>query len=222
LSLTRETILRGDVARMIQDGGEGHRVLSDEARKRSLNAALEHSMTGEDVWVFGYGSLIWNPAFHYVERVTATLPNYHRAFCLWTHLGRGTPECPGLTLGLKPGGKCQGVAFRIAAEAVETELDIVWRREMVTGAYCPTWVQLESAPDQIPIDALTFVMDPENDRYADYLSAADTAAAIAKAAGRLGTCREYLFNTVAHLQELGLPDPHLEALVLRVRELTGE
>ncbi len=221
LSLTRDTILSGDLARMIREAGEGHRIMSDEDRERSLQAALAAHTLGEDIWVFGYGSLIWNPAFHYEERSTAVLDGFHRAFCLWTPIGRGSPETPGLTLGLKPGGRCRGVAFRVAADAVMTELDVVWRREMVTGAYRPTWVPLQMIDDGLQRQALTFVMDPENERYAGELTSDATAAAIAHATGRLGTCREYLFNTVAHLEELGLPDEHLRDLVARVNRIIG-
>ncbi len=222
MSLTRDTILNGDLARMIREAGEGHRIMSDEAREESLQTMLAAHPDGTDLWVFGYGSLIWNPAFHHQSRMTAILEDFHRAFCLWTPIGRGSPETPGLTLGLKPGGECLGVAFRIAADAVRNELDVVWRREMVTGAYTPTWVTLRGLEDGTRYKALTFVMDPNNDRYADALSVEETALAIAHATGRLGSCREYLFNTVAHLDALGLPDAHLQDLVTHVRRLTGE
>jgi len=218
--LTRESILDGSIRDYILRDPELRRlVLPDEERIGSLRATLERAPVKGDVWVFGYGSLIWNPAFHFVEKRTARIHGYHRRFCLWTQLGRGSAENPGLMLGLEKGGACRGVIFRIAEEAVQTELDILWRREMFTGAYCPTWVSARSGGDTIA--AITFVINRNNGRYAGRLPDDKVARHIATAAGPMGPCCDYLFETVRHLAELGIRDRHLEAMAGKVRAQRG-
>jgi cation transport protein ChaC len=164
--------------------------------------------------VFGYGSLIWNPAFHFTERVVGTVHGYHRRFCLWAHLGRGRPERPGLMLGLERGGSCRGVAYHIAPDAVAEELDIVWRREMIGGAYVPRWVSVYTPVGLVR--ALTFTINRAHERYARDLQDDEAADAIAGASGFLGACADYLINTVDHLAELGIHDRPLECLRDRV------
>jgi len=215
-ALTRESLLDGSIRDYIFQSPELRRlVLPDEERLASLRATLDKAPAKGDVWVFGYGSLIWNPAFHFVERRIARIHGYHRRFCLWTQLGRGSADNPGLMLGLESGGACRGVVFRIAEAAVQSELDILWRREMFTGAYCPTWVQARSGADVVP--AITFVINRRNSRYAGRLSDDTVARHIATAAGPMGQCCEYLFETVRHLTELGIRDRQLEAMASKVR-----
>lgn len=214
--LTRQSILDGSLREYIfRDPELGRLVLSDAERDTSLRETLDAAPDPNDVWVFGYGSLIWNPAFHFVEKRTARINGYHRRFCLWTQLGRGSVDNPGLMLGLERGGACRGVAFRIAPEAVETELDVLWRREMFTGAYRPTWVTARSRGTTFP--AVTFAINHENSRYAGRLAEDTIVRHIATAAGPMGPCRDYLFETVAHLAELGIRDRRLEATARRVR-----
>ena len=218
--LTREALLDGSIRDYILRNPELRRlVLPDDERIASLRATLDEAPARGDVWVFGYGSLIWNPAFHFVEKRTARIHGYHRRFCLWTQLGRGSAENPGLVLGLDHGGACRGVMFRIAEEAVETELDILWRREMFTGAYCPTWVSARSGGDLFP--AITFVVNRENNRYTGRLPDDTVARHIATAAGPMGACCEYLFETVRHLAALGIRDRGLEAMAGKVRAQQG-
>ena len=214
--ITREAILDGSIREYILRSPELRRLaLPDAERVASLRATLGAAPATGDVWVFGYGSLIWNPAFHFVEKRTARIHGYHRRFCLWTHVGRGSAENPGLLLGLERGGACRGVMYRIAEEAVETELDILWRREMFTGAYCPTWVSARSHGASLP--AITFVINRENSRYAGRLPDDKIARHIATAVGPMGACRDYLFQTVEHLAALGLRDRRLEAIAGKVR-----
>jgi len=215
-TLTRESILDGSIREYILSNPELRRlVLPDAERMASLHATLEKAPAAGDVWVFGYGSLIWNPAFHFVEKRTARIHGYHRRFCLWTQLGRGSADNPGLMLGLENGGACRGVAFRIAESCVLSELDILWRREMFTGAYCPTWVSARCGDEIIP--AITFVINRETGRYAGRLSDDTVARHIATASGPMGRCSEYLFETVRHLTELGIRDRHLEAMARKVQ-----
>ena len=214
--ITREALLDGSIREYIFRNPELRRmVLPDDERIASLRATLAEAPSKSDVWVFGYGSLVWNPAFHFVEKRTAQVHGYHRRFCLWTPLGRGTAENPGLMLGLERGGACRGVIFRIAEDAVETELDILWRREMFTGAYRPTWMSARSHGDVV--FAVAFVINREHSRYAGRLSEEQIAHHIATAEGPMGPCRDYLFETVAHLSELGIRDRRLEGVAARVR-----
>jgi cation transport protein ChaC len=214
MALTRDQIRDGDVRRMIAELGITMRVLSEEELAASRAAALAGVHLAGGVWLFGYGSLIWNPAFHFTDRLIGTVYGYHRRFCLWTHLGRGCPKRPGLVLGLERGGSCRGVAFHIAPEAVEEELAIVWRREMLSGAYLPRWVDVHTALGDIR--AITFVINHAHERYARFLPDDRVAEVIATAAGRLGPCADYLINTVDHLAELGIHDRPLEKLRQRV------
>ena len=192
-------------------------ILSREARERSRREMLADHPAGSDLWVFGYGSLMWNPAIHVKAARPALLHGYHRRFCLWTPLGRGTPERPGLTLALEPGGRCRGMALCIDAGLVESESEIVWRREMLSGAYCWRWVQVRTADG--PLRAVTFVMNRRNPRYAGRLADAEVAAAIARAEGRIGRCADYLRSTVRHLDELGCSDGPMHRLLCEVETL---
>jgi glutathione-specific gamma-glutamylcyclotransferase len=210
LALTRESIRSGAVHRLIAELGIEMRVLSEDELRGSLEATLADVELSAGVWLFGYGSLIWNPAFHFTDRLVGRIYGYHRRFCLWTHLGRGCPERPGLVLGLERGGSCQGVAFHIAPDAALEELMIVWRREMLSGAYLPRWVEVHTAVGRLP--AIAFVIDPSHERYARALDEAAVAETIATAAGFLGPCADYLVNTVDHLAELGIHDRPLERL----------
>ncbi len=208
--LTRESLRTGFLQQLVARGGDSIKFLSEEELAETRRRVLLEHEPGQDLWLFAYGSLIWNPAFHFVAREPARLAGYHRRFCLWTHLGRGSKECPGLILGLDRGGSCRGVAFRIAHPKIETELEIVWRREMLSAAYRPTWVKLQTASG--PCQALTFVINRKHERYAGRLEDDAVADAIANAEGPLGTCAEYLFNTTEHLAELGIADPNLKRL----------
>jgi cation transport protein ChaC len=145
LKLTRENILSGalhDSARALL--GAGTRFMTAEERYRQIQEVIARAPRPERIWVFGYGSLMWNPAFHFAERRTALVHGYHRQFCLWARAGRGSPEKPGLMLSLEHGGSCHGVGYRLHPKHVATELDVVWRREMLTMAYRPVWVTLRT------------------------------------------------------------------------------
>ncbi len=215
--LTRETIRSGALQAYVRASGAAVPMLSDDELRESWTRILAgHPDPGGDVWIFGYGSLIWNPAFHHVERRIARLHGYHRRFCLWSHLGRGSAERPGLMLGLERGGSCFGMAFRIAAAAVADELEIVWRREMFGGAYRPRWVRLHTGAG--PVAAVTFPIEPEHPRYAGRQPEAAVVAALAHAEGPLGTARSYLDNTVDHLEAHGIRDRSLS----RLRRLVAE
>lgn len=215
-ALTRESILNDTIREHAERRPDLLEIMPDEERNASLAAMLEAAPTPREIWVFGYGSLIWNPAFHYAERQASHLYGFHRRFCLWSLMGRGCERNPGLMLGLMPGGSCRGIAYRIAPDQVASELDILWRREMFTGAYRPVWVRLRAA--QNVLHAITFVVDPNHQRCAGRLDDETVVRHISVAEGPLGRGSDYLFQTADHLRELGLEDPHLGRLARMVRE----
>ena len=194
------------------------RQLSAAARAASLAAARAAGPGSEDFWVFGYASLMWNPCFDHLEQREATLEGYARRFCVWTALARGTPARPGLALGLEAAeASCRGIAFRLRPSSLGAGLSTLWEREMVTGIYKPCWVSLSAAAG--PISGLAFVVDPTHEQYAGTLPIEKTAAVIAAASGKFGSCSGYLEQTVAALSEAGCPDPELTELHSAVRLL---
>jgi cation transport protein ChaC len=182
---------------------------SDARLQASLEQVLDHAPPG-DVWIFAYGSLIWNPLFPVAEERVARVHGLHRSFCIWSRLGRGSPERPGLVLGLDRGGNCRGLALRLEERHAREELALLWRREMVTGAYRPTWVRATSAAGVV--DAITFVADRKAEGFAGDLTEAEVARILRTGAGFLGTCSEYLAQTQAGLAARGIRDEGLERL----------
>jgi cation transport protein ChaC len=184
-----------------------------EASRQRFQSALS---PGEGVWVFAYGSLMWNPAMHVAETRPGTVHGHHRVFCLNMMMGRGTPECPGLMLALDRGGSCRGLVHRIAAEHVDSELKILWMREMLGGTYKPRWLAVRT--DGGTVRAIAFVSNHAHPRYVGKLPEAAVIERIARATGNLGTNRHYLYRLAEHLDELGLADTALHRLALAVRD----
>lgn len=213
--LTRELIEAGGVHAIVARDAPGLRLLTEEERAASLRATLAERPPG-DVWLFGYGSLIWNPTIHSVERRTARIAGWHRAFCLSIRAGRGTAERPGLMLGLDAGGDCTGVAFRIAEEMLEAELALIWRREMVAGSYVPRWVDALDREGRRFGSAIAFTIDAAGEQYAGGLAHEIVVERLATASGALGSAAEYLFQTRDGLRAHGIPDPELERLAASV------
>lgn len=205
--LTREAALADAIRAYVESADPTAKLMSAEEHRRSIRSLLASHPADEDVWLFAYGSLMWNPMIRWAEKGPGLLRGYHRRFCLWTNIGRGTSECPGLTLALEPGGACHGIAYRIAKAEAPHELELVWRREMLTGAYKARWVPLATAGG--PRCAIAFVVNREHYRYAGRLSDEQVAAILAEAKGPLGSCAAYLFNSVSHLEELGVHDRRL-------------
>ena len=216
VKLTRESILDGTFHAAVRVSlGPNVRFMSDAERAAQIGAILARAPRPRRIWVFAFGSLIWNPAFHFVERRTARIHGFHRQFCLWARAGRGSPERPGLMLSLEPGGSCTGVAYRLAGSAAATELDVLWRREMATMAYRPVWTAAHTARGPEP--AIAFSANRGHERYAPGLEDDAVARYLATGAGPMGRCCDYLFDTVAHLRQLGIRDRRLEALEAKVR-----
>lgn len=178
---------------------------------------LETLQTGEPAWVFAYGSLMWNPGFDYETVLPATIYGYHRRFCIYSHVYRGTPEAPGLVFGLDRGGSCRGRVFRIAASQVRTVLGAVWDREMIYRVYVPR--KLIAHTNNQRNVCHTFVANPLHEQYAGRMDLGRTARMIAGARGKAGSNPDYLSNTLEHLEELGLRDGNLSRLHAAVRSM---
>lgn len=175
------------------------------------------------MWVFGYGSLVWNPEFPVAERVIARLDGYARGFCMSSIHHRGTPEAPGLVLALdpRPGAACTGVALRVETGCEPATLAALRDRELISSAYLERVVPLATG-DGRRVAALAYVVDPRHGQYLGGLGLEDQARIIARAVGGRGPNHEYLDNTSAHLAELGIADPDLTWLAGRVAELRRE
>jgi len=200
-------------------GGSGH-ALDDVALSESLTSTLATKPKGAGWWVFAYGSLLWNPLFPFVEARPVTLRGLHRRFCLYSMASRGTPAAPGLVLALDRGGACTGVAYRLPGPLAIDELHLLWRREMVTGAYHPKWVNVTTR-DKRRMVALAFAMRHGHPQYARDLDIDAQAAIIAHAAGAFGTSRDYLERTRVALVTHGIVDPYLESVAAKVMALRG-
>ena len=170
-------------------------------------------------WVFGYGSLIWNPLLEHEERRCATLHGFHRRFCLWSKTGRGTPERPGLVLGLDRGGCCRGVVYRVPQAKAREEFLLLWRREMLAVSYVPRWVPVRT--EGRDVQALTFIINREHPNYTHKLTIDELVDTISTACGRLGSSRDYLCHTVDGLAAAGICDPFLTELRARVNAVAS-
>jgi glutathione-specific gamma-glutamylcyclotransferase len=180
-------------------------------------AALRDSAA--PIWLFAYGSLMWNPEMPFAERRPALLRGYHRSFCLYSRDYRGTPERPGLVLGLDRGGACRGIAYRLPPDDLGQAIDRVWAREMAGEVYRMRPVSV--ATPQGRLAAYAFVVRRDRPDYAGRLSLDEAARMILGAAGRRGTCRDYFENTLQHLEQLGFADRPLRRLAERVRALAA-
>ncbi len=179
-------------------------------------------MTDRPLWVFGYGSLMWNPGFEFVERVPASLPGFARTFCMRSIHHRGTVEKPGLVLALDPHPEavCKGLAFRVAPGEEGGTLAYLRERELISSAYLEETHALD-LDDGRRVEAVTYVVDTDHEQYCGGLALETQARIIAEAVGGRGANTEYLWNTVAHLAELGIEDRDLDWLARRVRALAA-
>lgn len=165
----------------------------------------------DEFWVFGYGSLMWRPGFPFVERRHARVHGYRRALCVFSHVHRGTPEKPGLVLGLDRGGQCHGVAFRVAPKDVDRTVSYLREREQVTSVYLERRVPARLEDGRV-VDALTYTVDRNHAQYAGRLSPDDLLRLVRQGVGVSGANPDYVRSTHAHLIEMGVPDPVLAGL----------
>jgi cation transport protein ChaC len=172
-----------------------------------------------DLWVFGYGSLMWQPGFAFVERLPARLIGEHRALCVYSFVHRGTPEHPGLVLGLDRGGACRGIAFRIAADHVAATVAYLREREQVTGVYREVkrsvWLDDDA---RRRVSALAYVVDRGHVQYSGRLTLEQQLHYVRQGHGRSGPNRDYVLSTVQSLEAQNCRDPQLHKLAMLLRD----
>ncbi len=186
-----------------------------------LEATLAEWGGTTDLWIFGYGSLIWRPDFDYAERRPAKVHGWHRALKMWSRVNRGTPECPGLVFGMLSGGSCHGMAYRIERKLVPQIMPPLWQREMVLGVYDPRWVTCQTP--QGLVRALAFTLSRRSPSHAGVLPDAEYRRIFSEAAGIYGTTLDYAQATYDELQRMGIDDQALgRLLALAPRPKAGE
>jgi cation transport protein ChaC len=166
--------------------------------------------SAEPVWIFAYGSLMWNPELRFDEALPARVHGYHRSFCLYSPEYRGTREKPGLVLGLDRGGSCRGIAYRLAEATLADEIDLLWAREMTGFVYHMT--PMKMVTERGPAAGYAFTVRRDSSDYAGRLPHEEVARVIATSRGDRGTGRDYLANTVRHLEQLGIADGALHRI----------
>jgi cation transport protein ChaC len=215
----RSVLEKDGVRQAVRDAGHGHLLMSDEDVAASLATTLASHPQGKPIWVFGYGSLIWNPLMEYAERRRARVRGYHRGFYIWSKINRGTPENPGLVLALDTGGSCQGVAYRMHDDRYAAELAILWRREMVAGTYMPKWINADIGGETVR--AIAFIVNRSKPGYTGRLADEQIVSIARRAHGAYGSCADYLLNTAHSLEAAGIADPRLSRLAKLVAAAGG-
>ncbi len=172
-----------------------------------------------DFWVFGYGSLMWRPGFEFSERCLASMRGVHRRLCIYSHVHRGTPDRPGMVLGLDQGGSCRGIGYRIKGELRDETLAYLRAREQVTMVYKEVWRDMIAERDsgQERVKAVVYLVDQKHHQYAGKRSAEELLPFVLQGQGKGGPCIEYISSTLDHLHELGLKDGHLSEVLALAR-----
>lgn len=221
IPMTRHTLENDLMRAYLEQNFPDVALKSNEALYASIREVLAARPQGAreqgGVFLFAYGSLIWNPCVTVDDLRTARIYGYHRDFCLKLTHGRGSEDSPGVMLALKPGGSCCGAAIHIPEDALERDLILVWRREMLTSAYVARWVRLTT--QQGPIWAIAFVANPRHERFIPDMQEDQVIDMLSTGHGVLGSCRDYLHNTVSDLRSLEIHDRRLENLAARVDEI---
>ncbi|HSD92652.1 MAG TPA: gamma-glutamylcyclotransferase [Methyloceanibacter sp.] len=176
-----------------------------------------------ELWVFGYGSLMWRPGFDFIEQAPAALIGAHRSLCIYSFHHRGTQDHPGLVLGLDEGGACRGIAFRVAQANVDATLSYLREREQVTDVYLEAMkpVSLLDGSSR-ELEALCYIADRAHPQYAGRLSLEAQARLVRSAVGRAGANVDYVLNTARHLEEAGIHDVELMALAQRLTDANAQ
>ena len=175
-----------------------------------LERTLEEWGGADDLWIFGYGSLIWRPDFPFAERRAAKVHGWHRALKMWSRVNRGTPECPGLVFGMLSGGSCRGMVFRVEQAHARQVMVNLWQREMVLGVYDPRWLGCRTPAG--PVRALAFTLSRKSPSHTGVLADEEYRRIFAQASGIYGTTRDYAEATHAELLRLGIHDRALARL----------
>ncbi|KAF1044199.1 gamma-glutamylcyclotransferase [Xylophilus sp.] len=189
--------------------------LPSDLPPRNTDLLLEQALCDwggeDDLWVFGYGSLLWRPEFDYAERRPAHVHGWHRALRMWSHVHRGTPECPGLVLGMISGGSCRGMVFRVPRDQAPAVMRALWQREMATSAYDPRWLRCRT--ESGCVQALGFTLSRESPDHAGELPEDEYRRIFSQAAGCFGTTLDYARSTYDELRRLGIHDRALGRLL---------
>lgn len=182
------------------------------ATQHSTSETLNNDGCSGELWVFGYGSLMWRPGFDFIEKHIAHVQGFHRSLCILSHVHRGTVEKPGLVLGLDRGGACTGIAFRVAAHLRDETIAYLRAREQATNVYSETWlpVQMKSKEEVV---ALTYIVDTSHPQYCGTLSEREKIDLICHGHGISGANLEYVRSTYLHLKEMGIEDDEMASLV---------
>lgn len=217
-SIFRDLDLAQVDARVVASGMPADWRTPDAEREAGRKAFL-HGHWESDLWVFAYGSLMWDPGVEFVEVRRARTEDFARRFCLFDEGGRGSADRPGLQLALDRGPGCDGLAFRIEAAVLEHETFVLFRREMIAPAYRPVWLPLETS--QGDVEALAFVADHASPKIVPGIPPHEMAQMISGAAGFLGSNFDYLAETRTQLARLGVTDPYIDDLFARAVALRG-
>jgi len=211
LQVTRDALLDDTLmAKVYAQLPAGARLRTADELEASIDNILSQHDDDAVVHVFGYGSLMWNPAVEHTAALPAKVNGWHRSFCLRSIVGRGSPDRPGLMLALDRGGACRGLLLQIEPRKVREELRVLWRREMMTEAYEARWVN--AVVGGMTLRAITFTVNRSHPRYAKSLPLDEMARMINTGAGSLGSCREYFDATIRTLETLGIRDAGMEGL----------
>ncbi|MCA3575581.1 MAG: gamma-glutamylcyclotransferase [Aestuariivirga sp.] len=172
----------------------------------------------QQFWIFGYGSLMWRPGFDFRRSEPALVHGYHRSLCVYSHVHRGTPDEPGLVLGLDRGGSCHGMAFEVAPERWEEIIAYLRAREQVTSVYVEKRKTIRLLASGLAVEATTYVVDKAHHQYAGKLPDDALVSRVTRGRGMSGHCRDYVLNTLAHLRDMKIHDPTLERLAARLAD----
>lgn len=216
--LSRASLLNGKFEKALS-GQSVHEIWSRDRIDASLANFIARRPSEEPIWIFAYGSLMWNSLIDHAEQTSALLRGWHRSFCVRLQIGRATQEQPGRMLSLKIGGSCEGFAFRLVEEGLYDELKLLWIREMVGGAYQPRWVTLE-LPEGRYVTAVAFTTNYDCHMYEVDDGVDAVAPIVLRAVGPLGSNLEYLRHLVEVVRVHGISDAYLDDLMSKVLEIS--
>ena len=211
IKLTKNNISKGHLGDKIKSISGSDKVLTTEELLQARRKIIPDKGIDEDIYIFAYGSLLWNPTVDYEDEFLAKVYGFHRSFCMKTNLGRGSFKKPGLMLGLDKGGSCRGSAFKLRNSEAIKNIDILFRREMVTGAYKPKLLKTILVNGR-KVLSLAFTVDKKHKNYFQDKEIQTKAKMISNAHGFLGTCEEYFQNTLESLSELNIVDSEMTAI----------
>ncbi|MDC1310911.1 gamma-glutamylcyclotransferase [Burkholderiales bacterium] len=212
--IKRDMLEQDTVRQAVERSGHRSIMMSEADLLRSLDSILQKKSENRSIWIFGYGSLIWNPMLNFVTKQPARIHGYHRGFYCWSRINRGSPESPGLVLALDRGGSCRGLAYQLSPKSIEKELLILWRREMLGKVYVPTWVRAKT--EEGYVDAITFVIDRSTLAYTGKLDEDRIVSIALGASGHYGSCSDYLIETAKSLRYEGIQDEKIFRLADKI------